>query len=117
MLVLGFIRSSPSSSRQFRNACSAAPVHHVRHGAATSIKILATVDYARAPQRSGRGDLHRLRSHPDRLAELLPYLPRRAQADLRRRHHSDRDRGGALNAFFNRTSREQAEAESCLWWS
>ena len=95
-------RSWPSSSPRCRNACSAAP-GFIMFGmvAATGIKILSTVDFTRAAQqRAGRRDLDRLRPDPDRLAEFLPHLAGRAEADLRRRHHPDLDRGGAAERLL-----------------
>jgi uracil-xanthine permease len=53
-----------------------------------------------APQRAGGRHLDRLRPDPDRVADLLPRLPRRAEADFRRRHHPDLDRRGGAQRLF-----------------
>jgi uric acid transporter len=81
--------------------------------AATGIKILDDRRLRQsAPQRAGSRHRHRLRPDPDRIAELLPRLPDQLKPIFGDGIILTSIAAVALNAFFNRTSREQAEAET-----
>ncbi len=76
-------------------------LHHVRHGGGDRHQDPVDRGLCQAAQqRAGRGDLDRLRPYPDRRPDVLPRLSRRCEADLRRRHYFDVDRGGRAQRFF-----------------